>query len=731
MLFHKRLSNLRAGGEIALSRRGFLVASGGVAAGLVVGFGGPKTARAAGDGAFNPFVRISPEGTVTVISKHLDKGQGTLTGLAVLVADELDADWATMRGEFAPADATVYNNVLWGPAQGTGGSTGMPNSFMQYRQAGAAARAMLIAAAAREWGVAPGEITVADGVLSHPSGKSAGFGEVAAAASAETPPEEPALKDPSAFKFIGKTGYGRLDTASKSHGAAIYTQDVTRPGMLYAVLARPPKFGGKVASFDATEALAVPGVTDVVETPRGVAVLGTGTWAAMQGREALSVTWDFGAAETRSTDRIMADYRALAETPGLVAVNEGDAEGALAGAAKVVEAVFEFPYLAHAPMEPMNAVVELVPGKSLEIWTGSQFQTADQLNTAPIAGIEPGMVKINTLFAGGSFGRRTTGDSDYVVEAVQIAAAIEGRAPVKLVWSREDDVRGGYYRPAYVHKVRAGLDEAGNIVGWDQRIVGQSIATGTPFESFIVKDGIDATTTEGASELPYAVGAHRLDIHTTTSPVPVLWWRSVGSTHTAYVVETMMDRLAEAAGEDPVAFRLSKMADHPREAAVLRLAAEKAGWGGTPAEGVTLGAAVHKSFGSYVAEVAAVRRREDGSFKVEKVVCAIDCGVPVVPDQVRAQMEGCVGYGLGAIMRNKITLTGGEVDQFNFTDYEPTRMYDMPDVEVHIVASAEPPSGVGEPGVPPIGPAVANAIMAATGRRIDVLPMTDSGVAFA
>lgn len=738
MLFHK-LTGERALPSAAsaapMSRRSFLRASGGVGVGLILGFSlGRGTADAAGeeasDGVMNPFIRIAPDGTVTVLSKHLDKGQGTMTGLAVLVAEELDADFAQMAGAHSPANAELYKNLAFG-MQGTGGSTGLPNSFMQYRQAGAAARAMLVQAAARDWGLPAAEISVAKGVVSHPSGRRAGFGDLAALAAAETPPAEPALKSPDQFTLIGKTGYTRIDGPAKTTGAAMYTQDVSLPGMLYAVLARPVKFGATVASFDASEALAIPGVREVAQTPQGVAVLADSTWAAIQGRDMLEIAWDETGAETRSTDAMLAEYRALAEQPGIVAVDTGDVDAALAGAAEQLEAVFEFPYLAHAPMEPMNAVVALDPGQSLEVWTGSQFQTMDQMNLAAVAGVGPEAVKINTLYAGGSFGRRTTPSSDYLVEAAEIAKAIGGRAPVKLVWTREDDIQGGYYRPMVVHKLTAGLDENGDIVGWRHRIVAQSILMGSAFEAFMVKDGVDATTVEGAAELPYDVGAHRLEVHNAASPVPVLWWRSVGSTHTAYAVEVMMDRLAAAAGVDPLAFRLKRMGKAPREAAVLAKAAEIAGWDGPAPAGVARGLAVHKSFGSYVAQVAELRRNGDGAVKVEKVYCAIDCGVAVTPDQIAAQMEGSVGYGLGAVMRNKITFTEGEVDQYNFPDYEPLRISDMPHVTVAILPSTEAPSGVGEPGVPPIGPALANALFAETGLKIDVLPMTDSGVTFA
>ena len=720
--------------ETKVSRRTFLKATGGTATGLMVGFSMAKrpadaATQAAGDGAFNPFVRIAPDGAVTVIVKHLDKGQGTASALATLVADELDADWSAVGIEFAPANAEVYNNIFWGPTQGTGGSSGLPNSFMQYRQAGAAAKAMLVAAAGKRWSVPSAEITVKNGVVSHASGKSAGFGDLVAKASMETAPAEPVLKSPDQFTMIGNPAHRRLDTASMTVGSKTYTQDVQLPGMLVAVVARPPKFGATVKTVDAKAARAIKGVDDVVTVPQGVAVLATDTWSAMQGRDALVIEWDESTAETRSSEALFSEYRDLAQKPGPVAVQHGDAEAGLAGAAHVVEATFEFPFLAHAPMEPVNAVADLKPGEGLDVWTGSQLQTGDHAIAAGIAGLPQEKVNIHTLFAGGSFGRRATPNSDMVSEAVGIAAAIKGRAPVKLVWSREDDIKGGFYRPMYVHKVKAGVDADGNIVGWHHRIVGQSILAGTPFEAWLVKDGIDATSIEGANELPYGVANHTLELHTVPVGVPVLWWRAVGSTHTAYVVETMVDRLAKAAGKDPVAFRLNLMGGAPREAAALKLAAEKAGWGEATPAGVHRGVAVHKSFGSYVAQVADVRLNDDGTMKVEKVVCAIDCGIAATPDQVAAQMEGGIGFGLGAILRNRITLDAGEVVQSQFFDYEPLRISDMPHVETHIVPSSEAPTGAGEPGTPPIGPAVANALLWGTGREINTLPFTDHGLA--
>jgi isoquinoline 1-oxidoreductase beta subunit len=675
----------------------------------------------------NAFIRIAPDNTVTVIIKHLDKGQGVTTGLSTIVAEELDADWAQMRAEFAPADAALYGNLIF-HLQGTGGSTSIANSWMQLRLAAAAARAMLVAAAADKWKVAGGEITVENGVVKHAAtGRAAPFGELAERASGLPISENPVLKDPKSFRLIGSRDVKRLDTPAKITGKTVYAMDVKRPNMVYAVLARPPKFGAAVQSVDAAAAKSLAGVVDVVQVPMGVAVLGATTWAAKQGRDALKVEWDFAKAEKRSTADIFADYRNRANEPGLPAAAKGDSTGALASAAKVVEGEFEFPYLAHAPMEPLNCVVELTPG-GCEIWAGSQFQTVEQRTVAALLGIKPEQVKINTLYAGGSFGRRATPTADYIVEAVAICRASGGTRPVHLVWTREDDIRGGYYRPMVYHKVRAGLDKDGGLVAWEHHIVAQQIMEGTPFESRAVVNGIDRTTAEGIPDMPYAVPNLTVAIHPVRAPVPVLWWRSVGHTHTAQVVEVMIDDLARTAGKDPVDFRLALLTDHPRHLAVLKLAAAKGGWGKTMANGKGLGIAVHESFRSFVAQVAEVAVSDDGALKVEKVVCAVDCGIAVNPDIVVAQMEGGIGYALSAALRNKVTLTNGEVDQSNFHDYEPLRIAEMPKIEVYIVASSEAPTGVGEPGVPAMAPAISNAVFAATGKRLRSLPFMPAAV---
>ncbi len=712
-----------------VDRRGFLKLSLGTGAGLVIGVYGaarPDGAKAAASdvAVFNPFVRVTPDNKVIVLSKHLDKGQGTASGLATLVADELDADWSQMAAEFAPADAALYKNLFFG-VQGTGGSTAMANSFDQYRNAGATARAMLVAAASAKWSSPADKISISKGVVTDGT-NSATFGELAVEAAKRPVPKSVTLKDPKDFVFIGKS-FPRLDQVAKTTAQPIFTQDIQLDGMLVAVIARPPKFGATVKSVDATATKAIKGVVDVVTIPQGVAVLAKGTWPAMQGRDALKVEWDDSKAETRGTDELLAEYRKLAEGPGLSVRKDGDAAQALASADKVVEAEFIFPFLAHATMEPMNCVM-LFKDDACTIWTGSQMPTVDQSITAAILGLRPEAVTIHTQWAGGSFGRRAVYNSDYVAETAALVKAYGKPVPIKVVWTRPDDIKGGYYRPMYLHKVKAGLNKDGTIAGWQHRIVGQSILSGTPFESMAVKDGIDDSSVEGASNSPYTIANFELDVHNTKVGVPPLWWRSVGHTHTAYVMETMIDELAVLAGKDPVAFRLDLLKNSPRHAAVLQLAADKAGWGTAPLPaGTARGVAVHESFKTFVAQVAEVRML-DGQPKVDRVVCAVDCGLAINPDNIVAQMQGGIGYGLGAVLKSKVTLKGGEVEQANFDDYEVLRFNEMPAVEVHIVPSSAPPTGVGEPGTPPIGPAVANAVAQLTGQRIRALPFSQNTI---
>lgn len=713
------------------SRRGFLKLVAGSSAGLVLAMNLPganaseqKPAMAVSeDGKFQPnaFVKIGTDNKVYVAIKHLEMGQGTYTGLATLVAEELDANWDQIVSEGAPTDTAKYKNLFWG-AMGTGGSSAIANSFEQMRMAGATARAMLVAAAAEQWQVPVAQITISDGVVSHTaSNRSAAFGELAELAARQPVPgyEDLTVKKPADFKLIGQK-VSRKDLG-KTDGTAVFTQDIKLDGMLTAMVTHPPRFGAKLKAFDASQAKQVKGVVDVIAIPSGVAVLAKDYWSAEKGRDQLKIEWDESQAMSKSSADLMAEYKALAKSPGAVARNDGNTDAALANAVTVIEADFEFPYLAHATMEPMNCVAQ-IRDDGCEIWNGEQLNTGDQAVVAQMLGVKPEQVKINMLFAGGSFGRRANPHSDYVVETVNIAKAKPG-VPVKLVWSREDDTRAGYFRPMYYHKIRGGLDADGNLIGWEQRIVGQSILKGTAFEAFMVKDGIDATSVEGASTLPYAVPNLKVDLHTVTVPVPVQWWRSVGHTHTAFSTEVFIDRVAKASGKDAVEMRMDLLQGHPRHQGVLKLAAEKAGWGRKLPEGRALGVAVHESFNSYVAEVAEVSLISGGGFKVEKVWCAVDCGFAVNPEIIKAQMEGGIGYGLSPALMSEITIDKGTVVQSNFHDYQVLRISEMPDVEVHIVPSAEAPTGVGEPGTPPIAPAVANALYALTGQEFNKLPL--------
>ena len=712
------------------SRRAFLQGAGlvigvtlagrGMAANLIQG--NPADVQNPEAKAFNAFVRIAPDSSVTVLSKHIEFGQGPYTGLTTLVAEELDADWSQMRVEAAPADDEIYKNLAFG-LQGTGGSTAIANSYEQMRKAGATARAMLVAAAADEWGVAAEEITVSKGVISHQaSGKSSDFGSLADKAATMDAPSEPALKDPKDFVLIGKDR-PRLDTPSKVNGTAVFTLDVLADDMLIAVVAHPDRFGATVASVDETEARKVPGVVDVKTIPQGVAVYAENTFAALKGRAALKIDWNLDAAETRSSEEIYEEYRQMiAGAQGLEAANEGDVDGAMNGDGITTLSVdLVFPFLAHAPMEPLDAVLMRQADGSIDCYNGAQFPGQDKAAIAEICGVDPANVRVNTQLAGGSFGRRAQFGSPYMREAAEVFKASGMNRPVKHMWTREDDIRGGFYRPIYVHSLRGAIDGAGNIVAWDQSIVGQSIMN---------KDELDETSVEGASDMPYRITNRRVMAHQPKLGVPILWWRSVGHTHTGFAVETFIDQLLDKAGKDPVAGRLALLPEDARERAVLEKVAEMADWGSPLPDGRRRGVAVHKSFSTYVAEIAEVSIGEDGGPKVHKVWCAVDCGVAVNPNIIRAQMEGGIGYGLGAILYDEVTLgDGGRVVQSNFHDYRSLRISEMPQVEVAIIESSAAPTGVGEPGTPPIGPAVANAWRQLTGQPVTRLPiMSAAGV---
>jgi len=715
----------------ALTRRAVLQAAGSLV--VAIGWSAHDVAHAAAPGvegaatgplAPNAFVRVGSDNIVTIVCKHHEMGQGNTTGLASMLADELDADWALVRTEYAPSDATRYNNLAFGPMQGTGGSSAIANSYLQYRGAGAAARAMLVAAAAETWKVPANDVRTSKSVLTHASGKRASYGEMAEAASRVKLAGDPPLKQPAQFVYIGKDKASpRVDSVSKCNGSALYTIDVKLPGLLTALIAWPPSFGAKLVSFDASDAKKVKGVIDVVQIPEGVAVVATGTWAALQGRRALKTQWDESGSKSLDSDQLLASYRAQAAEPGkpFAKPTQGPSP-----AAKMVEAVYEFPFLAHAAMEPMNCVAWLHDGM-LETWSGHQFPSFDHQFAAQAAGLPPEKVKLHTLVSGGSFGRRANSWSDFTVAAVNVAKAIGGRAPVRVQFTREDDTGAGLYRPMMVHSVKASVDATGRVADWKHVIVGQSIVAGTAMEPMLVKDGIDPTSVEGVAGSAYALPMLQGELHSPSLPVRPLWWRSVGSTHTAFVMETMMDELAAAAGKDPLAFRLALLDKSPRAAAVLRLAADKAGWGKPVRSGVAQGLAVHESFSSFVAQVADVSMA-NGKVKVERVVCAVDCGVAVNPDVVRAQMEGCIGFALGALYYGEIEIRNGRAAQRNFDTYRSLRIHEMPKVEVHIVPSDAAPTGVGEPGVPPLAPAVVNAIARLGGPRVRRLPLTRAGL---
>jgi len=731
------------------SRRRFLEGMGGLALAVYAGVapaeqaqarlgGGDKKPAEAVNFAPNAFVRIASDNTVTVVSKHLEMGQGTYTGLATLLAEELDADWEQVRVEGAPADVTRYKNSLLG-IQATGGSTAMANSFEQMRSAGAAARAMLVAAAAQEWNVSRDSITVDRGWL-YAKGHKASFGQLAAKAARQSVPQHVALKDPKDFKLIGKRELHRKDYADKTDGTAMFTQDYKLPDMLVAVAAHPKRFGAVPTKVSAEKARAVPNVVEVVQFSgdrtrfSGIAVLARNTWAARSGRDALEIDWDESQAFKLGSAEILAQYKDMAGKAGLVARKVGDTDGAFAAhKGRLIEAEYELPYLAHAPMEPMNCLVQLREG-GCEIWNGEQFQTGDQAAIAAMLKVPANKVALHQLYAGGSFGRRANPSSDYLLEAVSIAKAAwdKGvRVPIKLMWTREEDTRGGYYRPAFYHKAKLALDGDGKLVAWQHHVVAQSIIKGTSFESFAIKNGIDGLSVEGLADMAYEVPNLRVELSTPDNiRVPVLSWRSVGHSSNAFVSEGLVDEAAAAARRDPYQYRLDMLSKAPRLKGVLELAATKAGWEqplkpGAAGEKRGRGIAVHEAFNTYVAQLAEVTVKPDGSFKVDRVVCAVDCGLAINPDVIVAQMQGGIGFGLAAALHGAITLKDGVVQQSNFHEYIPLRINEMPVVDVHIVPSAEKPTGVGETAVPVIAPAVINALYNATGKRIRKLPIAN------
>jgi isoquinoline 1-oxidoreductase subunit beta len=706
-----------------IDRRKFLKSGAMLGGGLVISFMLPVSAKRLnrlGAGAPtlyfapNAFLRVGVDDSINIILSHVEMGQGVWTTLSMLIAEELDADWKNITIEHSPAGKS-YIHTAYG-MQITGGSSSTWSEFDRYRKAGATARVLLIQAAAEKFKVNPADCHTENGMVICGNQK-ASYGELATAAAALPPPDKVELRKPEQWKYIGK-GIKRLDAPDKVNGVAKYGMDVHFPGLLTALVAHAPVIGGKVISFDATAAKAVAGVRDVVQIPTGVAVIGDHFWAAKKGRDALKIVWDPGPNAGLSSTTQLSDYQQLAGTKGLPALEKGNVETGLSKAAKIIEAEYSLPYLAHAAMEPLNCTVKISDGKC-EIWTGTQMPMIDQAAAAKILGLAPEQVNIQTPYLGGGFGRRATPTADFVSEAVEIAKA-SGKF-IKMVWTREDDMRAAYYRPAFLHRMRIGVSSEGYPVAWQQTIVGQSIMAGTPFEE---KDPIDGASVEGVNDSPYmtTVADAYIGLHSPKLPVHVLWYRSVGHTHTGYVMETIIDDLAHQAGKDPVDYRRRLLKDQARHLGALNLAVEKAGWGKPLPKGHFQGVAVHEAFRSFVAQVAEVSVDERGHVKIHKVVCAIDCGLAVNPDGVRAQMESGIVFGITMALYGEISIEKGMVQQSNFHDYRIARMNESPVIEVYIVPSTGEMGGAGEPCVPPTAPALANAIFAATGRRLRKLP---------
>jgi isoquinoline 1-oxidoreductase subunit beta len=717
-----------------VSRREFLKTTALAGGALVIGFHlGSKLGAAEMPPqpfAPNSFLRIAPNGTITILAKHSEMGQGVYTSLAMCVAEELDADWTKIAVEAAP-NAPAYAHTAFG-LQMTGGSTSTWESYDQMRQAGATARGLLVEAAAQKWDVDAGKLRTENGAVLAPDGRRATYGELATSAAklpalkdvkTERPPVP--LKDPANFKIIGK-GMNRVDARDKVNGKAVFGIDVRVPGALTAVLVRPPVFGAKLKTVDDAPAKATAGVKQVVATSRGVAIVAENFWAAKKGADALRADWDLGPLATLDTDQQRTEYVALSKQPGAVAKNHGDAAAAFSKAATKIEAEFDFPYLAHAAMEPLNATAHVKPDGTVEIWAPTQFQGVDQMVAAQVAGTTPDKVTIHTTLLGGGFGRKANPASDFIAEAVEVSKKIG--APVRVVWTREDDTKGGYYRPRTYVTAKVGLDAAGKPVSWENQIVSQSLIKGTAFEEAMFKNGLDATQVEGLDEIPYTIPNLHTAWHLAPTGVPVLWWRSVGHTFTGFVKETLIDDAARAAKKDPIEYRIELLAAHPRQVAMLKLLREKSNWGKAPS-GRFQGVAIHESFGSIVAEVAEISISRERAIKVHKVTAVVDCGTAVNPEGVRAQIMSGVIYGLSATLAGQITFKGGRVQQSNFHDYPVVRLPDAPVVETHIINSGAKMGGVGEPGVPPIAPAVANAVLAATGKRVRSLPLTPEKLA--
>jgi isoquinoline 1-oxidoreductase beta subunit len=709
-----------------LSRRTFLIAGAAVGGGLLIGVGFGAAGTASADAADlanstalspNAFVRIDPDGQVTVTMGYIEMGQGTYTSVPMLIAEELEVDLTSVRFEHAPPNDKLYANPLLG-FQVTGGSTTIRSSWEPMRRAGATARVMLVTAAASAWKVEPASCRAEKGEVIHAaSGRRVKYGALVADAAKLPVPEQVALKQAQDFKLIG-TPAKRLDTPAKVNGTAQFGIDARVPGMKIATLASSPVFGGKLRSVDDSKALAVRGVLKVVRLDDAVAVIADHMGAAKKGLAALDIQWDNGPNASLQTADIVRELEAAANTKaGAVARNEGDADKALAGAATRVEAVYEVPFLAHATMEPMNCTVDL-RADSCELWLGSQVLTRAQAAAAQVAGLPLEKVTVHNHLLGGGFGRRL--EVDYVIRAVQIAKQVG--APVKVIWTREEDMQHGMYRPYFYLRFAAGLDAQGQPVAWKNRIVGSSILA--RWAPPLFKNGFDRDAVESAAKPPYALPNIFVDYVQQEPPgIPTAFWRGVGPTRNVFAVESFIDELAAAAKQDAVAYRRGLLSKNPRVKAVLELAAEKAGWGQALPKGRGRGVAVQFAFGTYMAQVADVEIGKDGGVLVRRVVCAVDCGTVINPDTVRAQVESGIMFGVSATLHGAITLKDGRVEQSNFHDYRVVRMNEAPTIEIHIVKSGEAPGGMGEPGTSALAPAVTNAIYAATGKRLRKLPV--------
>ena len=729
-----------------LSRRTFLRAGAAAGGGLLVSFSLPARIDAAfAPGASparafmpNGFIRIDPDGRVTLVMHKVEMGQGTYTSMPMLLAEELEVDLSQVRLEHAPPDDALYAEPLFG-VQETGGSTSVRGNWEPLRRAGATARSLLVSAAAETWEVPPGTCRAANGAVIHgPTGRSLSYGALVDRAARLPVPGNVPLKDPKDFKLIG-TPVRRLDTPGKVDGTTQFGIDVRLPGMKFAAVAACPVFGGKLTSVDDAKAKAIPGVQQVVRLEDAVAVIAGDTWAAKQGLAALDIRWDEGPNANLSSADIVQQLATASQKAGAVAHQEGDVARAMAGAAQKVEAIYELPFLAHATMEPVNCTVHVRPD-ACDIWVGTQVPTFTQTAAARVTGLSKGKVQVHNHFLGGGFGRRL--EVDFVIQAVQIAKQVTG--PVQVLWSREEDIQHDMYRPYYYDRIAAGLDAQGMPVAWTHRVTGSSIMARVVNQLFpktlrvmraaglhqlwaMVK-GLDVDAVEGAAEPPYALPNIRVDYVRQEPPgVPTAFWRGVGPTHSIFVVESFIDELAAAARRDPFEYRRALLDRSPRARAVLELAAERAGWGRPlPAgSGGGRGIALLHAFGSYIAQVADVVVSTQGDVRVRRVVCAVDCGTVVNPDTVKAQMESGIVFGITAALWGEITIKHGRVEQHNFHDYRMLRMSETPTIEVHLVKSPEAPGGVGEPGTSAVMPAVTNAIFAATGRRIRKLPVKD------